>query len=83
MYTDTMRRAFKSLEDYCPRGFGVQLVDNQDFISIRVRPDALDRLSHDDKIAAVEYIFRVKDALEQNGAIVLVVRTPIDTPPLT
>lgn len=76
MYTDDMRRAFKYLDSHCPRGFGVELVDNENFITIRVKEDALDKLTHDDKIKAVEYLFRVKDALEQNGAVVLVVRKP-------
>jgi len=78
MYTDDMRRAFKYLDIHCPKGFGVELVDNENFITIRVKEDALDRLAHDDKIKAVEYLFRVKDALEQNGAVVLVVRKPVD-----
>ena len=33
MYTDDMRRAFKYLDIHCPRGFGVELVDNENFIT--------------------------------------------------
>jgi hypothetical protein len=32
---------------------------------------------HDEKIEAVQYVARVKDTLEQNGAIVLVTREAI------
>lgn len=81
MYNDGMRRAFKSLQHHCPAGFGVELVDNDDFITVRIKSDALLKLDHDSKRRAVEYVYRVKNALEDQGAIVLVVRTPIDNPP--
>lgn len=72
MYTDEMRRAFHSIE--APKGFYVDLIDNDNFLTIRIDEKVMFNLPHDDKIAAVQYVMRVKDALEQNGAVVLVVR---------
>ena len=72
MYTDDMRRAFHSIQP--PKGFGVDLIDNDNFLTIRIDEKLMFDLSHDDKIAAVQYVMKLKDALEQNGAVVLVVR---------
>jgi hypothetical protein len=72
MYTDEMKRAFRSI--VAPKGIKVEIFDNDSFLSIRIDPKQLIKLKHDDKINAVQYIYRVKDALEQNGAIVLLVR---------
>ncbi len=80
MYDDRMQRAFRSLQHFCPRGFGVDLVDNNDFITIRMPSEKLIKLEHDDKRRAVEYVYRVKEAFESLGAIVLVTRTPLDIP---
>jgi hypothetical protein len=72
-YTDAMRRAFHSVTP--PKGFvGVELVDNEHFISIRLDEKNFASLVEEDKRRAIEYVFRVKDALENNGAVVLVVR---------
>jgi hypothetical protein len=72
MYTDAMKRAFRSVVP--PKGFYVELVDNEHFISVRAKEDVFMRLLDEDKRAAVEYMVRVKKALEDNGAIVLLVR---------
>jgi hypothetical protein len=72
MYTDAMKMAFHSITP--PKNFGVQLVDNEHFISVRAKEDAFLRLSDQEKRYAVEYMIRVKKALEDNGAIVLLVR---------
>lgn len=80
MYDARMQRAFASLQPHCPRGFGVDLIDNNEFITIRINSLSLLNLEHDDKRRAVEYVARVKDAFESLGAIVLVVRTEIDKP---
>ena len=74
MYTDEMARAFRSLDHHAPKGFGVQLVDNDNFITVKAKEDVFMRLSDEDKRKAVEYMVRVKKALEDNGAIVLLVR---------
>ena len=71
-YTDEMRKAFNSIKP--PKGFGVDLIDNDSFLTIRIDEKVMFNLSHDDKISAVQYVAKVKDALEQNGAVVLVVR---------
>lgn len=72
MYTDAMRMAFHSIR--APRNFGVQLIDNDTFITIKAKEDIFMRLHDDEKRGAIEYMVRVKKALEDNGAIVLLVR---------
>lgn len=74
-YTDEMRRAFHSITP--PKKFGISIIDNDHFLTIKLDEMALARLSHDEKIEAVQYVIKVKDALEQNGAIVLVTREPL------
>ena len=74
MYTDGMARAFRSLDHFAPKGFGVQLIDNDHFITVKAKEDVFMRLSDFDKRRAIEYLVRVKKALEDNGAIVLIVR---------
>lgn len=72
MYTDEMRRAFHSID--APKGFGVELRDNDNFITIKLDERAFLHMTHDDKLEAVKYVSMVKKALEQCGAIVLVTR---------
>jgi hypothetical protein len=72
MYTDDMRRAFHNI--IAPKNFKVTLIDNDHFLTIKLDERDFFHLTHDEKIEAVEYVMRVKDALEQNGAIVLVTR---------
>ncbi len=74
MYTQEMARAFRSLDNRCPKGFSLEVIDNDDFLTIRVDPRQLVRLSWDDQVQATQYMFAVKNAFEMNGAIVLVVR---------
>lgn len=76
MYTDDMRRAFHAVKP--PPGFGVDLIDNDNFLTIRVDEKVMFNLSHDEKIEAVKYLSVLKDALEQNGAIVLIVRKALE-----
>ena len=72
MYTDAMRMAFHSIQ--APKNFGVRLEDNDTFLTIRAKEDVFMRLHDDEKRSAIEYMIRVKKALEDNGAIVLLVR---------
>jgi hypothetical protein len=72
MYTDSMRRAFRSIR--APKNFSVDLVDNEHFLVVRADEMAFIKLGHDDKIEAVQYMIKVKKALEENGAIVLLTR---------
>jgi hypothetical protein len=72
MYTDEMRRAFHSVT--APKGFSVDLIDNEFFITVRVDEVVMFNLLHEQKIEAFEYIIKVKKALEDAGAVVEVVR---------
>ena len=72
MYTDKMRMAFHSIT--APKNFGVSLIDNDTFITIKLDERSFLHLSHDQKIEAVQYVSKVKKALEIEGAIVLVTR---------
>jgi hypothetical protein len=74
MYTDAMAKAFRSLDHYAPKGFSLQLIDNDHFITVKASEKAFMSLSGEGKRIAVEYMIRVKKALEDNGAIVLLVR---------
>lgn len=72
MYTDSMRRAFHAVQ--APKGFSVQLIDNEHFLTIKLNERHFVNLSHDEKIAALQYVVQLKNALEMEGAIVLVTR---------
>lgn len=72
MYTDQMRRAFRSINP--PPNFSLDIIDNDHFITVRASEKKFMSLTGEDKIRAVEYMIRVKKALEDNGAIVLLVR---------
>ncbi len=74
MYTDAMRKAFRSLDHFAPKGFKLDLIDNDSFITVRASEKSFMSLLDDDKKLAVQYMIRVKKALEDNGAIVLLVR---------
>ena len=75
MYTDKMRIAFHSIP--APKNFGVSLIDNDTFITIKLDERSFVRMTHDEKIGAVKYVSMVKKALEMEGAIVLVTREPL------
>jgi hypothetical protein len=73
MYTDAMRRAFRSL--HAPNNFSLQIIDNDDFITVKAKEkDFMSLETVELKKQAIEYMIRVKKALEDNGAIVLLVR---------
>lgn len=72
MYTDEMKRAFHNIS--APKNFSISLIDNEHFLTIKLDEKAFLPLSHDEKIEAVKYVAQVKNALEMNGAIVLVTR---------
>lgn len=74
MYTDQNRRAFRSVAHFAPKGFGVEIVDNDNFLTLKASEKAFMSLSGEDKVRAVEYMVRAKKALEDTGAIVLLVR---------
>jgi len=75
MYTESMRKAFHSIDP--PQNFKVELIDNDSFLTIKLDELSFVKMIHDEKIQALQYVVRLKDALEQNGAIVLVTREAI------
>ena len=72
MYTDDMRRAFHAVKP--PKGFGVEIIDNEHFLTMKLDEMQFMRMGHDDKITALQYVVQLKKALEMEGAIVLVTR---------
>jgi hypothetical protein len=74
MYTDAMRTAVHSLNGHAPKGFKLTIVDNDHFLTVKASEKAFMSLYDEDKRRAVEYMVRIKKALEDNGAIVLLVR---------
>ena len=75
MYTDKMRVAFHSITP--PKNFGVSLIDNESFITVKLDERSFMRMTHDEKLEAVKYVAMIKKALEMEGAIVLVTREPL------
>ena len=75
MYTDNMARAFRSIIP--PKNFGVNIIDNEHFLTIKLDERSFLPLTHDEKIEAVKYVTAVKKALEMEGAVVLVTREPL------
>jgi hypothetical protein len=72
MYTDAMRRAFHLVIP--PKGFSVNIIDNEHFLTIKLDEKHFAGLVHDEKIQALQYVLKLKGALEMEGAIVLVTR---------
>jgi len=75
MYTDSMRRAFHSIIP--PKDFVVKLIDNDHFLTIKLSEYDFIRMKHDEKIKALQYVVQLKNALEMEGAIVLVSREAV------
>jgi hypothetical protein len=69
-----MRMAFHSLDGHRPKGFNLTIIDNEHFLTVKASEHEFMRLYDEDKRRAVEYMVRVKKALEDNGAMVLLVR---------
>lgn len=74
MYTDAMRKAVRSLASHSPKNFSLDILDNNMFITVRASEKQFMALSDSEKRHAVEYMVKIKKALEDNGAIVLLVR---------
>jgi len=79
MYTLEMKRAFHSITP--PKNFEVQLfehnVEGMFFIEIVADEHKFIKLLDEEKRSAVEYMIRVKKALEDNGAIVQITRRAV------
>lgn len=72
MYTESMKRAFRSITP--PRGFMIDIIDNEHFLTVRANEIQFMKLDEFEKRRAIEYMVKVKKALEDNGAIVMLVR---------
>jgi hypothetical protein len=66
--------AVHSLAHHAPKGFALTIIDNEHFLSVKASEKDFMKLLDEDKRRAVEYMVRIKKALEDNGAIVLLVR---------
>jgi hypothetical protein len=75
MYTNEMRRAVHSIQ--VPKNFSVDIIDNDHFLTIKLDEYKFLNMVHDEKIAALQYVVKLKNALESNGAVVLVTREAI------
>ena len=75
MYTKEMRRAVHSITP--PKGFGIEIIDNEHFLTVKLDERKFLHMGHDDKISALQYVVKIKKALEINGAIVLVTREAV------
>jgi hypothetical protein len=75
MYTLEMMKAVRTLSP--PKGFHIDIFDHDDFLTVRADEIEFFKLADDQKRAAVEYMVRIKNALEYNGAIVLLERNPL------
>ena len=58
MYTDTMRKAVHSIIP--PKGFGVEIIDNEHFLTIKLDEKKFLHMGHDDKISALQYVVKLK-----------------------
>lgn len=80
MYTTEMKRAFRSITP--PPNFSVDIYEHNTegmfFLEIVADERKFFSLLDSDKRAAVEYMVRVKQALEDNGAIVMITRKALD-----
>lgn len=75
MYNDAMRIAVRSVGHYAPKGFYLDIIDEDHFLVVRASEKAFMSLpTVEDKVQAVDYMVRVKKALEDNGAIVMLMR---------
>jgi len=70
-----MRRAFHSITP--PKGFAIELIDTEHFLTNKLNELKFAKMVHDDKIQALQYVLNLKKALEMEGAIVLVTREAI------
>lgn len=51
-----MARAFRSLNHFCPKGFKLTIIDNDNFITIKASEKDFMALGDQDKRHAVEYL---------------------------
>ena len=76
MYTKQMSDAFHAIK--APNNFGVKVFDADNFITIYIGPEQLIKLSEDEQKEAIEYVTKIKSVFEKYGAIVHIVRPPLE-----
>jgi hypothetical protein len=80
MYTLEMKRAFHSITP--PKNFNLQIVEHNVegmfFLELVADEKEFVKLLDEDKRSAVEYMVRVKKALEDNGAMVQLTRRALE-----
>jgi uncharacterized protein YqcC (DUF446 family) len=76
MYTEEMAQAFHAITS--PEGFSVELYDNEQWLTVVIDPKSLVEKTEDELSEIVNYINKVKLALEEKGAYVLVTRDAIE-----
>jgi hypothetical protein len=76
MYTKKMSDAFHAIE--APKNFGVKVFDADNFITILIAPEQLLKLDKDEAKKAIAYVQKIKKTFEKHGAIVHIVRPPIE-----
>jgi hypothetical protein len=80
MYTLEMKRAFHSVIP--PKNFNLQIVEHNVegvfFLELVADEKEFVKLLDEDKRSAVEYMIRVKKALEDNGAMVQLTRRALE-----
>lgn len=76
MYTIEMATAFKAIKP--PKDFGVIIYDNENFITVQIKPENLLNLTEKQTEKIVTYVNEVKQTFEKLGAIVFVVRDTLE-----
>ena len=56
-----MRKAVHSITP--PKGFGVEIIDNEHFLTVKLDEKKFLHMGHDDKISALQYVVKLKKAL--------------------
>jgi hypothetical protein len=77
LYTDSMKRAFRSIE--APKNFSLTVSEHSEggtllFLELIVSEKDIMSLGVDDQRRAIMYMMKVRDALMQEGAIVQISR---------
>ena len=72
-YTDEMRRAFRAIPKP-HESFKMEVFDNEDFLTLKIYLEPMMKMSGEERKDCVIYALTVKEALEDAGAVVLVVR---------
>lgn len=71
-----MSDAFHAIK--APENFGVKVFDAENFITILIAPEQLIGMSEEHAKAALSYVEKIKKVFEKHGAIVHIVRPPLE-----